>query len=127
MEPCAGGVWRTRDAGTTWQPLTDGQPFASVGALAIAPSDPNTIYVGSGEVDMRSDITYGQGVWKSTDGGTHWQQLGLAETRQIGRILVDPHDANLVFVAALGHAYGGNPERGVRGGELPGRAGEAER
>ncbi len=108
-----GGVWRTRDAGTTWQPLTDDQPFASVGALAIAPSDPNTIYVGSGEADMRSDITYGQGVWKSTDAGTHWQQVGLAETRQIGRILVDPHDADLVFVAALGHAYGGNTERGV--------------
>ena len=73
----AGGVWRTRDAGNTWQPMTDGQPFASVGALAIAPSDPNTIYVGSGEADMRSDITYGQGMWKSSDGGAHWQSIGL--------------------------------------------------
>ncbi len=109
----AGGVWRTRNAGVTWQPLTDGQPFASVGALAIAPSDPNTIYVGSGEADMRSDITYGQGMWKSTDAGAHWQSIGLANTRQIGRILVDPHNANVLLVAALGHAYAGNPERGV--------------
>jgi len=108
-----GGVWRTRDAGTTWEPLTDGQPFASIGALAIAPSDPNTIYVGSGEADMRSNITYGQGMWKSTDGGTHWQSLGLADTRQIGRILVDPRDARVVLVAALGHAYGPNADRGV--------------
>src|SRR5579862_871639 len=98
----AGGVWRTRDAGQTWEPMTDGQPFASIGALAIAPSDPNTIYVGSGEADMRSDITYGQGMWKSSDGGAHWQSLGLAETRQIGRILIDPHDPNMVLVAALG-------------------------
>jgi photosystem II stability/assembly factor-like uncharacterized protein len=109
----AGGVWRTRDAGITWQPLTDSVSFASVGALAIAPSDPNVIYVGSGEADMRSDITYGQGMWKSTDGGAHWQSIGLRDTRQIGRILVDPHDPNLLLVAALGHAYAGNPDRGV--------------
>jgi photosystem II stability/assembly factor-like uncharacterized protein len=109
----AGGVWRTRDAGITWQSLTDSVPFASVGALAIAPSFPNIIYVGSGEADMRSDITYGQGMWKSADGGAHWQSIGLRDTRQIGRILVDPHDPNLVLVAALGHAYGGNPDRGV--------------
>ncbi len=109
----AGGVWRTRNAGNTWQPMTDGQPFASVGALAIAPSDPNTIYVGSGEADMRSDITYGQGMWKSSDAGAHWQSIGLSDSRQIGRILIDPHNANVVLVAALGHAYAGNPERGV--------------
>jgi photosystem II stability/assembly factor-like uncharacterized protein len=108
-----GGVWRTRDAGTTWEPLTDGQPFASVGALAVAPSDPRTIYVGSGEADMRSDITYGQGMWKSSDGGAHWQSLGLMDARQIGRILVDPRDANTVIVAALGHGYGPNTDRGV--------------
>jgi photosystem II stability/assembly factor-like uncharacterized protein len=109
----AGGVWRTRNAGVTWEPLTDGQPFASIGALAIAPSDHNTMYVGSGEADMRSDITYGQGMWKSTDGGTHWESIGLAATRQIGRILVDPHNPNVVLVAALGHAYAGNADRGV--------------
>ena len=104
-----GGVWRSRDGGTTWDPLTDGQPFASIGALAIAPSDPNTIYVGSGEADMRSDITYGLGMWKSTDAGAHWQSIGLRDTRQIGRILIDPHDPNLLLVAALGHAYGPTP------------------
>lgn len=109
----AGGVWRTRDAGTTWQSLTDDVPFASVGALALAPSAPNVIYVGTGEADMRSDITYGNGIWKSTDAGRHWAHLGLSDTRQIGRILVDPHDPNLVLVAALGHAYGPNGERGV--------------
>src|SRR5271156_4114853 len=85
----AGGVWRSTDAGTTWDPLTDGQPSSSIGALAVAPSDPKTIYVGTGEADMRSNITYGQGMWKSVDGGTHWQSLGLTGTRQIGRILVD--------------------------------------
>ena len=109
----AGGVWRSTDAGNTWDPLTDGQPFASIGALAIAPSDPKTIYVGTGEADMRSNITYGQGMWKSIDGGAHWQSLGLTGTRQIGRILVDPHDPNVLMVAALGHAYGPNTERGV--------------
>ncbi len=109
----AGGVWRTRDAGATWQSLTDSVPLVSVGALAIAPSDPRIIYVGSGEADMRSDITYGNGVWKSTDSGAHWSRIGLADTRQIARILVDPHDADVVLVAALGHAYGPNPDRGV--------------
>jgi photosystem II stability/assembly factor-like uncharacterized protein len=108
-----GGVWRTRDAGTTWEPLTNDQPFASIGALAIAPSDPHVLYVGSGEADMRSDITYGQGMWKSTDAGAHWESLGLTDTRQIGRILIDPRDPNVVLVAALGHAYGPNADRGV--------------
>ncbi len=108
-----GGVWRTTNAGVTWEPLFDGQPTPSVGALALAPSNPNVIYVGTGEADMRSDITYGAGVYKSTDGGAHWQHAGLDDTRQIGKILVDPQNPDIVWVAALGHAYGPNGERGV--------------
>src|SRR5204862_515943 len=108
-----GGVWRTRSAGVTWEPLFDTQPIASIGALALAPSDPNVIYVGTGEASIRSDITYGAGVYKSTDGGAHWQSLGLADTRHIGKVLVDPRNPAVVLVAALGHAYGPNSERGV--------------
>lgn len=108
-----GGVWKTLNAGRTWEPIFDGEPISSIGAIAVAPSDPRIIYVGSGEADMRSDISYGDGVYKSTDGGATWTNVGLRNTEQIGRVLVDPHDANLVLVAALGHGYGPNPERGV--------------
>ena len=108
-----GGVWETENAGRTWRPVFDGQPIASIGAIAVAPSNPRILYVGSGEADMRSDISYGNGVYRSADGGATWTSVGLADTRQIGRILVDPRDANLVFVAALGHAYGPNAQRGV--------------
>lgn len=108
-----GGVWRSDNAGRTWEPIFDAQPVASIGAIAVAPSDPNVIYVGSGEADMRSDISYGNGMYKSVDGGTSWTRIGLTDSRQIGRVLVDPHDANVVYVAALGHAYGPNKERGV--------------
>jgi photosystem II stability/assembly factor-like uncharacterized protein len=108
-----GGVWRTGNAGVTWDPLFDDQPIGSIGALAVAPSDPNVIYVGTGEASLRSDITYGAGVYKSTDGGAHWHALGLADTRHIGRVLVDPRNPDVVLVAALGHAYGPNVERGV--------------
>ncbi len=108
-----GGVWTTANAGRTWNPIFDGQPAGSIGALALAPSAPNTIYVGTGEADMRSDIAHGNGVYKSTDGGAHWTHIGLADSRQIGRVIVDPHNPAVVFVAALGHAYGPNPQRGV--------------
>jgi photosystem II stability/assembly factor-like uncharacterized protein len=108
-----GGIWKTNDAGRTWKPIFDSQPIASIGAIAVAPSDSNVIYVGSGEADMRSSISYGNGMYKSTDGGKTWMHIGLEDSRQIGRILVDPRDANKVFVAALGHAYGPNQERGV--------------
>src|SRR2546425_10377859 len=108
-----GGVWKTNDAGRTWKPIFDSQPIASIGAIAVAPSDSNVIYVGSGEADMRSSISYGNGMYKSADGGKTWTHIGLEDSRQIGRILVDPHDAKRVFVAALGHAYGPNEERGV--------------
>jgi photosystem II stability/assembly factor-like uncharacterized protein len=108
-----GGVWGTQDAGRTWQPLFDREPVGSIGAIAIAPSRPSTIYVGTGEADMRSDIAQGDGMYKSTDGGRHWTHIGLTDSRQIARIIVDPHDPDLVYVAALGHPYGPNAERGV--------------
>jgi len=108
-----GGVWRTTNAGLTWEPLFDREPVASVGALAIAPSNPKVVYVGTGEASIRSDITFGAGVYKSTDGGARWRFVGLEDTRHIGRILIDPKNPDVVLVAALGHAYGPNPERGV--------------
>lgn len=108
-----GGVWKTTDGGLVWQPIFDSQPIASIGAIAVAPSDPKVIYVGTGEADIRSDISLGDGVYKSGDAGRTWQHAGLGETRAIGRILIDPRDPNVVLVAALGHPYGPNPERGV--------------
>ena len=108
-----GGVWESRDAGRTWQPRFDDTGVGSIGALAIAPSAPRVIYAGTGEADMRSSIARGDGVYRSGDGGASWQHVGLDRTFQIGRILVHPTDPDVVFVAALGHAYGPNPERGV--------------
>ena len=108
-----GGAWETLDAGRTWQPIFDSQPVGSIGAIAVAPSAPKTIYVGTGESDMRSDISQGSGVYKSTDGGKTWNFSGLRDSQQVARILVDPHDANRVYLAALGHPYGANAERGV--------------
>ncbi len=108
-----GGVWETHDAGRTWTPIFDGQPVGSIGAIAVAPSSPRVLYVGTGEADMRSNIAQGNGVYKSTDGGRSWAHVGLEDTRQIARVLVDPRDPARVFVAALGHPYGPNAERGV--------------
>jgi len=108
-----GGVWKTINAGQTWAPIFDGQSIASVGSLPVAPSDPNVIYVGTGEASIRSDISFGNGVYKSTDAGKTWQHLGLDDTRHIGRVLIDPKNPDIVFVAALGHAYGPNETRGV--------------
>ncbi|MBV8975295.1 MAG: hypothetical protein JOY74_09240, partial [Sinobacteraceae bacterium] len=109
----AGGVWKTTDGGSTWQPLTDGTPISSVGAIAIAPSNRDIIYVGTGEAAPRGNMTYGDGVYKSTDGGKSWSQVGLRDTRQIGALIVDPANPEVVLVAALGHAFGPNSERGV--------------
>ncbi|MBU6249045.1 MAG: hypothetical protein KGN77_14945 [Xanthomonadaceae bacterium] len=108
-----GGVWATQDAGRTWQPIFDDEKVGSIGALAVAPSDPKTLYVGTGEADMRSDIAHGNGMYKSTDGGRHWSHIGLEDSRQIASVLVDPRNPDVVFAASLGHAYGPNAERGV--------------
>ncbi len=108
-----GGVWKTTDAGTVWSPVFDDQAIASIGALAVAPSNPRVVYAGTGEADIRSQICFGDGVYKSTDAGKTWKNVGLRDTRQIAKILVDPRNPNVVFVAALGHVYGPNEERGV--------------
>ncbi len=108
-----GGVWKTTDDGRTWSSLFDHQAVASVGALALAPSDPSVIYVGTGQVAPRWDLASGDGVYRSDDGGASWRRAGLADSRHIGRILVDPRDPDTVLVAALGHVFGRNEERGV--------------
>ena len=108
-----GGVWKTTDAGRTWAPIFDDQPTGSIGALAVAPSDPNVIYVGTGEAQQRPDLATGDGMYKSTDAGRTWTHLGLRDTQQIAQVVVDPKNADRVFVAALGHPYGPNTERGI--------------
>ena len=108
-----GGIWKTTDAGVVWTPIFDGKPIASIGALAVAPSDRNIIYAGTGESDIRSNLSSGNGVYKSADGGKTWVHIGLDDTRQISRIVIDPHDPQVVYVGALGHAYGPNAKRGV--------------
>ncbi len=108
-----GGVWTTNDYGRTWRPIFDSEPTGSVGAIAVAPSDPNVIYVGSGEGLQRPDLSVGDGIYKSTDAGRTWTHEGLTDAEQIAQILVDPRDANKVLAAVLGHPYGSNPERGV--------------
>jgi photosystem II stability/assembly factor-like uncharacterized protein len=108
-----GGIWKTTDAGMVWMPIFDRQDIASIGALAVAPSDPKVIYAGTGESDIRSNLSSGDGVYKSTDGGQTWKNIGLHDSRQISRIVIDPHDANVVYVGVLGHAYAPNQERGV--------------
>ncbi|HEX7938421.1 MAG TPA: glycosyl hydrolase, partial [Gemmatimonadaceae bacterium] len=109
-----GGVWKTANGGQTWRNITDGKSdISSVGAVTVAPSDPNVIYVGTGEAQMREDLTYGTGMYRSTDGGNTWQSLGLKNTQQIADVVVDPRDPDHVYVAAMGHAFGPNPDRGV--------------
>ena len=111
---CAGGVWKTTDGGTYWENVSDGYfKTASVGAIAVAESDPDVIYVGMGESCIRGDVSYGDGIYRSTDGGTTWTHLGLDDTRHIARIRVHPHNPDIVYIAALGHAFGPNQQRGV--------------
>jgi photosystem II stability/assembly factor-like uncharacterized protein len=110
---CNGGVWRTDDYGRTWTPIFDDQPTGSIGAIAIAPSNPDVIYVGSGEGLQRPDLSTGDGIYKSIDGGRTWAHLGLRDGQQIPQIVVDPRDPDRLFVAVLGHPYGPNEERGI--------------
>ena len=109
----AGGVWKTIDAGATWMPIFDAEKVSSIGAIAVARSNSDIIYVGTGEANMRGNVTWGGGVFKSIDAGKTWTDLGLTDTRQIGAIIVDPADPNVVLVAAVGHAFGPNAQRGV--------------
>src|SRR5215213_2574473 len=108
-----GGVWKTTDYGRTWIPIFDDQPTGSIGDVIVAPSNPNVLYVGSGEGLQRPDLSVGDGIYKSTDAGKTWVNLGLKDAQQIGGLAIDPTNENRVFVAALGHPYGANSERGV--------------
>src|SRR5580765_8112414 len=110
---CNGGVWKTNDYGRTWQPIFDDQPTGSIGAIAVAQSDPNVVYVGSGEGLHRPDLSVGDGIYKSTDAGKTWTHLGLRDGQQIPQLAVDPRDPNKVFAAVAGHPYGPNKERGI--------------
>ena len=108
-----GGVWKSIDAGRVWLPVFDSQPVASIGAIAVAPSAPDVVYVGSGESSLRDSVGFGNGVYKSTDAGKTWTHLGLDATQHIGKIAVHPKDPNVLFVAAIGQLYAANPDRGV--------------
>ncbi len=110
---CNGGVWKTIDAGRTWDPIFDNEPTGSIGAIAVSLSDPNIIYVGSGEGLHRPDLSTGDGIYKSTNAGKTWTHLGLRDGQQIPQIIVDPHNPDRLFVAVLGHPYGPNKERGI--------------
>src|ERR1044072_3948298 len=109
----AGGAWKTIDGGANWIPFFYKQPISSIGAIAVAPSDHNVIYVGTGEAAIRGNTTYGTGVFKSIDAGKTWENVGLKDARQIGALIVDPRNENVALVAALGHAFGPNQERGI--------------
>jgi photosystem II stability/assembly factor-like uncharacterized protein len=108
-----GGVWKSMNSGRTWTPIFDSQPVASIGGIGVAPSNPNIVYVGTGEADLRDSISFGNGIYKSVDAGKTWKHSGLDQTRQISRVLVDPKDPEVVLVAVLGHVYGPHPDRGV--------------
>jgi len=109
----AGGAWKTQNGGLTWSPMTDKTGIMSIGAIAVAPSDPNIVYVGTGESCIRGNISYGDGMYKSVDGGKTWARIGLEDTQHIAKIVVHPQNPDIIYVAALGHAYGPNEMRGV--------------
>ena len=111
--PAVGGVWKTTNEGTTWTPIFDNQPVSSIGAVVIAPSDPSIVWVGTGEANNRQSSSWGNGIYKSTDAGRTWKNMGLSDTHHIGRVAVHPTNPNIVYVAALGHLWGPNKERGV--------------
>src|SRR5229473_3439241 len=108
-----GGVWKSTDAANTWSPIFDKDGAPSIGSIAVAVSDPNVVYVGTGEACIRGNISHGDGVWKSVDAGKSWKNVGLKDSRAIGRVIVNPRNPDIVFVAALGHPFGANQERGV--------------
>src|SRR5580765_2782174 len=109
-----GGLWKTTDGGSTWRPVTDGQlRSSSVGAVAVSESNPDVVYIGMGETELRGNIMQGDGVYKSTDGGKTWKNVGLVDTQAIARIRVHPTNPDIVYVAAFGHPYGPNADRGV--------------
>ncbi len=121
----SGGIFKTIDGGVHWEPIFDDQPVSSIGSLAIAPSDPNIVWAGTGEAWIRSHISVGQGIYKSTDAGKTWTLMGLEKTGRIGRIVIDPRNPDIVLAAAMGHAYGPQPERGVFRTADGGRPGSA--
>jgi len=108
-----GGIWKSTDGATTWKPVFDHEKSSSIGSLAVAPSDPNVVYAGTGEGCIRGNAATGDGVYKSVDAGKTWKNVGLRDSRAIGKLIVDPRDPDTVFVAALGHPYGPNQERGI--------------
>ena len=109
----SGGIWKSTDAGIHWAPIFDDKDVSSIGALAVAPSDPNVVWAGTGEPWIRSHISIGNGVYKSTDAGRTWTHVGLEATGRIGRIVIDPSNPDVVFIAAQGHSYGPQEERGL--------------
>src|ERR1700756_1372346 len=109
----SGGVWKTVNNGTTWEPVFDKEAVSTIGDIAIAPSDPGIVWVGSGEPNNRQSSSWGNGIYKSTDGGKTWKNMGLAETHHIGRVVKNPKNPDVVYAATLGHLWGPNPERGV--------------
>lgn len=109
----AGGLWKSTDGGMTWTSLFDNQPNPSIGAVAVAPSNPSILWVGTGEANNRQSASWGNGVYKSTDGGKSWSHMGLDDTQSIGRVVIDPTNPDVLYVAALGHLWGPNPERGL--------------
>ncbi len=109
----SGGLWKSSDGGTVWEPIFDDQPVSSVGSVAVAPSDSNVIWAGTGETFIRSNVSIGNGIYKLTDSGKTWTHMGLDETGRIGRIVIDPRDPDVVFAAAMGHGYGPQEDRGV--------------
>ncbi|HEY5405066.1 MAG TPA: hypothetical protein VIK24_19495, partial [Pyrinomonadaceae bacterium] len=108
-----GGVWKSTNNGTTFQPIFDTYSTASIGDIAIAPSDPNVVWVGTGEANNRQSSSFGDGIYKSTDAGKTFKKMGLEDSQSIARIVIDPKDPNIVYVAVLGHLFGPNKERGV--------------
>src|SRR5208282_5817956 len=108
-----GGVWKSTDGANTWSSVFDKDGAPSIGSIAVSDSDPNVLYVGTGEACIRGNISNGDGVWKSLDAGKSWKFVGLKDTRAIGRVIVNPHNSDIAFVAALGHPFGPNTERGV--------------